>query len=306
MAREPLWYFNGDWVPMSRVLISPDDRGFNGDTVFDSFRTFGGEIFRLDEHINRLYRSLKYMQFEIAETPERMKQICQEGMRLNSDASGNGEFGFYPMVTRGPGGRTRDAHSPNVIVKVNGNASNGRFAPLYETGVHGVIVRTKSYPAGSLDPKVKHHSRNNFALADLEAAAVDPEGYPILTDYDGCLTEGISYNVFLVTDGVVRTPTDRHILQGVTRGVVLELAERLGIPSREEDLQPYDLYTADEAFIASTSPCVVPMTSVDRRAVGDGRPGPVVQQLLAGFGEMLGVDPVDLARRDAARESAES
>ena len=140
----------------------------------------------------------------------------------------------------------------------------------------------------------------------MEAAAVDPEGYPILTDYDGCLTEGISYNVFLVTDGVVRTPTDRHILQGVTRGVVLELAERLGIPSREEDLQPYDLYTADEAFIASTSPCVVPMTSVDRRAVGDGRPGPVVQQLLAGFGEMLGVDPVDLARRDAARENTAS
>jgi branched-chain amino acid aminotransferase len=87
---------------------------------------------------------------------------------------------------------------------------------------------------------------------------------------------------------------------------VMEIADTLGIPAIEDDLQPYDLYTADEAFIASTSPCVVPMTSVDRRTVGDGRPGPVVRQLLAGFGEMLGVDLVDLARRDAVRESAAS
>ena len=304
MADEPLWYFNGDWVPQSQVLISPDDRGFNGDTVFDSFRTFGGKIFRLDDHVDRLYRSLKYMQFEIDETPDRIKEICYEGMQRNADMSENGEFGFYPMVTRGPGGRTRDAHSPNVIIKVSGNASNGRLAPLYDTGIHGVIVRTRSYPAGSLDPKVKHHSRNNFALADLEAGAIDPEGYPILTDYDGFLTEGISYNVFLVTDGVVRTPTDKHILQGVTRGVILELAEQLGIPRSEEDLQPYDFYTADEAFIASTSPCVMPMTRVDGRTVGDGKPGPIVKQLLAGFGELVGVDIVDLAKRDAAREAA--
>ncbi|MCH8207335.1 MAG: aminotransferase class IV [Chloroflexi bacterium] len=225
-------------------------------------------------------------------------------MRRNAGMCENGEFSFYPMVTRGPGGRTRDAHSPNVIVKVNGNVSNGRLAPLYDTGVHGVIVRTRSYPAQSLDPKVKHHSRNNFALADLEAADIDPEGYPILTDLDGFLTEGISYNLFMVTDGVIRTPTDKHILQGVTRAVVVELAEQLGIPCNEEDLQPYDMYTADEAFIASTSPCVLPMTRVDTRTVGDGKPGPIVKQLLAAFGELAGVDIVDLARRDAAREAA--
>ena len=165
-------------------------------------------------------------------------------------------------------------------------------------------MRSKSYPAQSLDPKVKHHSRNNFALADLEAADIDPEGYAILTDYDGFLTEAVGYNVFLVTEGTIRTPTDRHILQGVTRGVVIELAEQLNIPCHEDDLQPYDIYTADEAFITSTSRCVMPMTRVDRRPVGDGKPGPIVRQLLAGFSELVGIDIVDIAKRDAAREAA--
>ncbi len=176
MTDEVLWYFNGEWVSQSQVLISPEGRGFNGDTIFDSFRTFGGKIFRLDDHIARLYRSLKYMQLEIDETPDRMKEICYEGMRRNTDMCEDGEFSFCPMVTRGPGGRPRDAHSPNVIVKVKGNASNGRLASLYDTGIPGVIVRTRSCPARSLDPKVKHHSRNNFAMADLDAAREAADG----------------------------------------------------------------------------------------------------------------------------------
>ena len=113
----------------------------------------------------------------------------------------------------------------------------------------------------------------NFALADLEAADVDPEAWPILTDSEGNLTEGSGYNVFLVTDGVIRTPGDRSILQGVSREMVFDLAKQMNIPLVEEDLQPYDMYTADEAFFASTSPCVVPVTVVDKRQVGDGRPG---------------------------------
>lgn len=116
------------------------------------------------------------MQLEIDETPDRMKKICYEGMRRNTDMREDGEFSFYPMVTSGPGGRPRDAHSPDVIVKVKGNASNGRIASLYDTSIHGVIARTRSCPARSLDPKVKHHSRNNFAMADLEAARESEDG----------------------------------------------------------------------------------------------------------------------------------
>ena len=169
------------------------------------------------------------------------------------------------------------------------------FAHFYETGAHGIIVRTRSHHAQTIDPKLKHYSRLNFNLADLEAADVDPDGYPILMDMDGYLTEGTGYNLCMVTDGVIRTPTDKAILQGVSRGMVLELADQLGIEAIEEDLQPYDLYTADEAFITGTSPCVLPLTRADHRQIGDGRPGPVVKQLLAAWGETVGVDIVGQA-----------
>jgi branched-chain amino acid aminotransferase len=135
----------------------------------------------------------------------------------------------------------------------------------------------------------------NFNLADLEAADVDPEAWPILTDADGSLTEGTGYNVFLVTDGVIRTPGDRNILQGVSRGMVFDLARQLNIPLVEEDLQPYDLYTADEAFFSGTSPCILPVSKVDQREIGDGRPGPIVQQLLSAWSETVGMDIVDQA-----------
>ena len=151
----------------------------------------------------------------------------------------------------------------------------------------------------SLDPKVKNFSRMNFNLADLEAGDVDPDAWPILMDTDGNLTEGTGYNIFLVTDGVIRTPGDRSILQGVSRGMVFDLARQLNIPLVEEDLQPYDLYTSDEAFFSSTSPCVLPVTKVDKRQLGDGRPGPIVQQLLSAWSESVGLDIADQAHRFA-------
>jgi branched-chain amino acid aminotransferase len=118
---------------------------------------------------------------------------------------------------------------------------------------------------------------------------------------EGNLTEGSGYNVFMVTDGVIRTPGDSAILKGVSRGMVFDLAEQLDIPLVEDDLQPYDLHTADEAFFASTSFCVLPVTRVDRREIGDGKPGPVVQQLLAAWSESVGFDIVDQAVRFASR-----
>jgi branched-chain amino acid aminotransferase len=154
-----------------------------------------------------------------------------------------------------------------------------------------------------VDPKIKHHSRMNFNLAEVEAKDIHPDAWPIMTDAGGNLTEGVGYNVFMVTDGVIRTPGDSSILQGVSRGAVFELAEQLGLPLVEEELQPYDLYTSDEAFFASTPFCVLPVTTVDNRTIGDGRPGPVVQQLLAAWGERVGVDIVDQAERYLAKMS---
>ena len=135
----------------------------------------------------------------------------------------------------------------------------------------------------------------NMNLAELEAADVDPESWPILTDADGNITEGSGYNVFLVNGGVIRTAGDRSILQGVSREMVFDLARQLNITLVEEDLHPYDMYNADEAFFAGTSMCMLPVTVVNQRQIGDGRPGPITQQLLSAWSETAGLDIVDQA-----------
>ena len=291
-------YFNGEWVPNSEVMISPVDRGFQvGDVVFDVERTFNGKSFRMKEHVDRLYRSLKYTRIDAGLTAEEMLDISEEVIERNEARRAEvGDFNIGQFVTRGEGRRAWNAGPATVCVKVSALPFEW-YAEPYNVGMHGAITRTQSYSPESLDPKVKHYSRMNFNLAELEANDVDPGAWPILRDSDGNVTEGSGYNFLIVTDGVIRTATDRALLQGVSRGMVFDLAKQLEIPVQEEDLQPYDVYTSDEAFFASTSFCVLPVTQVDRREIGDGKPGPVTQQLLAAWSETVGVDIVDQAQQ---------
>lgn len=300
-------YFCGEWVPFSRVKIDPLDRGFLvGDAVFDVARTFNGKSFRIREHVDRLYRSLKYVRIDPGLPPEEMIRISEEVIARNEPHRAEvGDFAIWQFVTRGRGRWAHRAGPPTVCVCLR-SLGYARFAHLYKVGAHGVIVRTRSYSPDALDPKVKNLSRMNFNLAELEAADVDPQGWPILLDSRGNLTEGIGYNVFLVSNGVIRTAGDRSVLQGVSRAVVIDLARELDIPLVEEDLQPYDLYTADEAFFSSTSPCMLPVTRVDHRPIGDGVPGPVVRRLLTAWSHAVGVDIVEQALRFAQKEQPES
>jgi branched-chain amino acid aminotransferase len=300
-------YFGGRWMPFAEVAIDPLDRGFLvGDCVFDVARTFNGKSFRMREHVDRLYRSLRYVRIDPGLTPDEMEQISEEVVARNEPLRAEvGDYQIWQFVTRGRGRWAHKAGPPAVGVCVR-QIGFGRFADLYASGAHGIIVRTRSFSADALDPKVKNFSRMNFNLAELEAADVDPEGWPILLDGRGNLSEGVGYNVFLVSGGVIRTPGDRGVLQGVSRAMVFDLGRELGVPVVEEDLQPYDLYTADEAFFTSTSPCVLPVTRVDRRPIGTGAPGPVVGRLLRAWSEIVGVDIVGQARACAALERFES
>ena len=289
-------YFNGEWVPESQVKIDPNDKGFtSGDVVFDVCRTFNGKTFRLKYHIDRLYRSLKYSRLDPGLSPEEMLEISEETVSRNEHLRAEaGDYYIRQFVTRGIGTWSHTAGPANVYLMPR-PIDVGRFVGIFKDGLHAVIARTRSYPVESLDSKIKHYSRMNFALAEWEAADVDPEAWPLLTDVNGNLTEGTSNNVFLVTDGVIRTPGDRNILQGGSRNMVFDLAKQLNIQVVEEDLQPYDLYTADEAFFSRTGPCVLPVTKVDKRQVADGKPGPITQQLLASWSETVGMDIVDQA-----------
>ena len=291
-----LAYFNGEWVPYSQVRIDPNDRGFRvGDVVFDAARTFDGKIFRMGDHVDRLYRSLKYARIDPGLPPEQMLAISEEAVQRNEHLrSEAGEFIVYSFVTRGLGPSAHDAGPSTVCVNVQ-PLPFGRYASYYHTGVHGVIARTRSYSSQSLDPKIKHYSRMNFNLAELEVADVDPEAWPILLDLEGNLSEGTRNNIFLVTGGVIRTPDDHSVLQGISRAAVLDFATQLGISSATEALQPYDLYNADEAFFSGTGPCIIPVSKVDQRPIGTEVPGPVTKMLLAAWSEAVGVDIVDQA-----------
>lgn len=289
-------YYNGEWMPFGEVKVHPQDRGFTvGDVVFDVERTFNGKSFRMKEHIDRLYRSLKYVRIDPGMTADEMLDLSEEAISRNEQYRGPvGDYRVNQWVTRGVGGVGYPEGPPAVCINIL-PLDFARYASSYEHGKHGVITKTRSYPPEALDPKIKHHSRMNFNLATLEANDVDPGAWALLLDMEGNLSEGIGYNYFLVTDGVIRTATDRAILQGVSRGMVFDLARQLDIPVVEEDLQPYDLYTADEAFFASTSYCVLPLTVVDKRPIGDARPGPITRQLLAAWSEAVGLDIVDQA-----------
>jgi branched-chain amino acid aminotransferase len=300
-------YFCGEWLPASQVKIDPMDRGFLvGDAVFDVFRTFNGKSFRLREHVDRLYRSLQYVRIDPGLTREEMERTSEEIIARNEPLRAEvGDFAVWQFVTRGRGRWAHSAGPPAVGVFIR-QLGLARFAHLYAEGAHGIIVRSRSFSPDALDPKVKNFSRMNFNMAELEAADVDKAGWPILLDSRGNIAEGVGYNIFMVTDGVIRTAGDRSVLQGVSRGMVFDLAKGLGVPIVEEDLQPYDLYTADEAFLTSTSPCVLPITRVDRRPVGAGVPGPVVHRLLAAWSEAVGLDIVEQALEYGKKEKLES
>ena len=221
-------YFNGEWVPYSEVLFPPHDRGFAvADVVFDQGRTFGGVPFRLEDHVNRLYRSLKYVRVDPGFGEEEMIEVCREGVSRNDHRRSEvGDFAINPIITRG----TSVDGPPSVCVIIK-PIHFEEFARYYVDGAHAIITKVRSYSSSMLDAKVKHHSRMNFVLAELEARDIDPEGLPLLLDVEGNVTEGLGYNVFIVNDGVLKTPKDDNILQGISRQVVFELAEGLGIPA---------------------------------------------------------------------------
>ena len=287
-------WVNGEFVPRNEAKIGLTDRGFRlGDVVFDTSRTFNGKVFRLEDHIDRLYRSLTYVRIDPGMTKEEMIDVTLDVVQRNESVREPGDdYMISQFITRGEGGRSALPMTPNIIVWVD-PLDHPRMAPLYSDGAHVVIPKIRSYPSDALDPKIKHYSRLNFVLAELEATDIDPEAFPVLTDANGNLTESIGSNFFIVTDGKIRTAGDSAILQGVTRKVVSELAEQLGIPFIEENIQPYDAYTADEAFLATTPYCVVPVGRVDTRKVGEGVPGPITQQLIAAFSELAGFDIVE-------------
>ena len=166
-----------------------------------------------------------------------------------------------------------------------------RRAPLYRDGAKIITPSVPRVPPRFVSPRAKTHNYLNLILGDLEAQASDPDAWAVLLDESGNLTEGRGSNIFLVKDGTVATPKGQYVLEGITRGVTMNLATGLNMPVEERDLDLYDAYTADEAFLTSTSLCICPISSVNGTPVAGGKaPGVITRRLMDAFSDLAGMD----------------
>ena len=302
LANERVAYFNGRIVPESDVLIPFRDRGFMaGDAAFDTARTFNHRIFKLKEHIDRLYRSLRYLQIDPQLPPKQLTEITEEVVARNLHLIDTDEdYWVSQRISRGLNSADRSPQTksgPTVIVECAPLPLKSR-ARLYRDGIDVIVPAIRRSAPDMLSPRAKTHNYLNLVMGDLEAKAADPEAWAVLLDANGNLCEGTGSNIFIVRAGTVMTPRERFVLPGISRETVIELAREIGQPLAEADIDLYDAYTADEAFLTSTSLCICPVRSINGRHVGvDAMPGPVTQRLIDAYAKLIDFDFVAQYRR---------
>jgi branched-chain amino acid aminotransferase len=295
---ERIVYLNGAFVHESQAKVSVLDSGFNaGDGVYDVTRTFRHKPFKLREHTERLFRSLFYTRIDCGMSHEEMEKTTLEVLERNKPLLGeNEDCALWQVVSRGVRSSTGNRVSGRATVTVYSVIVNfPEFASFYVEGAPLVIPSTRRIPPQCLESKAKITNKMNPNMAAFEAKQVDPRAIPLMLDIDGNLSETSAHNFFLVIDGKLCTPTDRNVLGGITKAVIFDLAKQLGVEIVEGNYTPYDLYNAEEAFLASTSPTFVPVRTVNGAKIGKGAPGPVTVRLIAAWNKMVGMDIVDQA-----------
>jgi branched-chain amino acid aminotransferase len=292
---ERVAYYNGQIVPEREVRVPFRDRGFKfGDAVFDTTRTFGHRIFKLGEHVERLYRSLGYLRIDPGLPPARMIEITEEVLGRNVPLlEPDEDYWVTQRVSRGLDRADQAVWGQTgstVIVECQPLPLRER-ARLFRDGIKIIVPSVRRTPPESFSPRAKTHNYLNVITGDLEARAQDPEAWAVLLDTRGFLAEGTGSNIFLVREGTVFTPRGQYVLGGISRETVIELARETEVPLVEADLDLYDAYTAEEAFLTSTSLCICPVRAVNGTVVGGGRvPGPITRRLTEAYIRLVGHD----------------
>jgi branched-chain amino acid aminotransferase len=310
-ARVVFW--NGELVPEREARLSIYDSALMfGDMVFEMTRSFNGVQFKLREHLERLYAGIRVLDIAVGMSIEDMEKACLETITANAPAMAeDDEHRLMIDVTRGLLGIYAGAvgvpAGPNVIIAdFPLRWTVAGMTRFFDDGVSVIVPSQRTIPARYLDPKVKNRSRIHYLMANQQVARTKGDrNWALLLDDDGFIAEGAGDNFFLVKDGTVFTPEPRNILRGVSRDYVIQLAGELGIECRETNLEVYDAINADEAFVTATPFCVLPVTQVEGRTLGDARMGPITRTLLDAWSERVGVDIRGQIRAwDVARDGA--
>ncbi len=298
-ALEPLAYLNGEFIPLREARLPVWDLGLvQGATVTEAIRTFRHQPFRLEDHLKRLEWSLKGISLEPRETIGQFRHLIQELVRFNATSVPESQDLLVNLfVTAGEsqahsGGFARQPGRPSVGILTRALSLP---AVHFLDGVSLAIPSVRHIPPSIIDPRIKYRSRLHWHLAEIEARRIDPQAEALLLDLDGFVTETARGNIIARFGESLKTPSEKTTLAGLSQQVVIELLERTGLTVERADMTADDLANASELLLTSTTACVVPVTRVNRRAVGDGRPGPTWRSLIADWSEMVGVDIVGQA-----------
>jgi branched-subunit amino acid aminotransferase/4-amino-4-deoxychorismate lyase len=297
MVTEPLVYLNGCMLPASRAHLKIYDAGVvMGATVTEQARTFHQRLYKLGEHLDRLFCSLRCASLDIDLSKADLAAISRELVAHHSGLlAGTAELGLIQFVTAGEytayAASTDPPPHPGPTVCVHTfPLPFERWARSLQTGAHLVTPSIRHVPPQCYDPKMKYRSRMHFYLADKEAQRVDPAATALLLDLHGNVTETAAANLLIMERGTLVSPPVVHILSGISRATLIDLAGKLGIPFCERALQVCDTQNADEAFLTSTPYCLMPVTKVNGTAIGNGQPGPVFRRLMQAWSEEVGLD----------------
>ncbi len=298
-----LAYLNGRWID-EPLHVPVTDAGFVlGVTVAEQMRTFGGTLFRLEEHLARLRRSLQVVgvtpSIPLEQLAEDAKHLARENHRQLDPGD---DLGLSLFITPGTYSTFQPDGSEPLVGMHTYPIPFRLWADKYTSGQALMTTNVTQVPASCWPPELKCRSRMHYYLADREAARRRPGARALLLDQNGFVSEASTANIVLYRrgEGLISPPSDT-ILAGISVGVLRELADELKITWNERPLRPEDVYRSDEVFLTSTSPCLLPVTVCDGHDIGDGRPGPVGRRLLDEWGRRVNIDIVAQARRFANR-----
>ncbi len=273
-------YIDGIFYPKEEAKISVFDHGFlYGDGAFEGIRAYNGRIFRLNEHIDRLYDSAKAIDLAVPISKNEMTEVIKGVMKKNGLTNAY----IRPIVTRGVGDLgLSPTKCPKASIIVIATEWGAMYGDLYEKGLKAITVSVRRVPAECLPPNIKSLNYLNNILGKIEANCKGGDE-AIFFDTNGYLSEGSGDNIFIIKNGGIFTPHTINNLKGITRAVCIEIAHSLGISIEERNMGYFDLYTADEIFVTGTAAEVAPITLVDGREIGSGKIGPVTRQVMEAF-----------------------
>lgn len=298
-------YINGKYVTEKEAKISIFDSALMfGDMVFEMTRSFNKKQFKLKEHLERLLYGIKIYRIPLDLHLKDLEKICLETIKKNEKFfEKTDEHRLMINISRGPLGIYSPVFDnkiePTVVVAdfpLKWTVSN--MAHLYDEGINAVLVNQRAIPSHLMDPKIKNRSRVFYQMANIEASMFKGKNnWALMMDLDGFIAEGSGDNFFIVKDNTVITPEGRNCLVGVSRNYIFEICKQLKIKCIEKNIEPYDIYTADEAFMTGTPFCALPVFKFNGLNVGDGKFGLITKKIIKKWSSNVGVDIIKQIKR---------